>query len=164
MILTGHQPRGIFDPLLLFLYFDISSVTFTVNTNQTTPIKLKSIESFRLEINTNQTTPLKPKSIKPFRLQIVPRIIHTYIHTLEIHNPPFWRSRVKTGLSATNGCASRNKIGALGEVRFKTVALRGIPHSDNVENKPAVLVLKYRISDIVITDGELYIIPGVRNT
>ncbi|KAF9797879.1 hypothetical protein SFRURICE_008883 [Spodoptera frugiperda] len=28
---------------------------------------------------------------------------------------------------ATNGCASRNKIGALGEVRFKTVALRGIP-------------------------------------
>ncbi|KAF9796403.1 hypothetical protein SFRURICE_007086, partial [Spodoptera frugiperda] len=28
--------------------------------------------------------------------------------------------------SATNGCASRNKIGALGEVRFKTVALRGI--------------------------------------
>ncbi|KAF9813849.1 hypothetical protein SFRURICE_008004, partial [Spodoptera frugiperda] len=29
--------------------------------------------------------------------------------------------------TATNGCASRNKIGALGEVRFKTVALRGIP-------------------------------------
>ncbi|KAF9811875.1 hypothetical protein SFRURICE_021232 [Spodoptera frugiperda] len=59
--------------VLLFLYFDISSATLTVNTNQTTPIKLKSIES------------------------------------------------------ATNGCASRNKIGALGEVRFKTVALRGIP-------------------------------------
>ncbi|KAF9800294.1 hypothetical protein SFRURICE_015634, partial [Spodoptera frugiperda] len=32
---------------------------------------------------------------------------------------------------ATNGCASRNKIGALGEVRFKTVALRGIPHRDS---------------------------------
>ncbi|KAF9795442.1 hypothetical protein SFRURICE_004814, partial [Spodoptera frugiperda] len=105
------------------LHFDISSVTLTVNTNQTTLIKLKSIESFRLEsgqfsnlapkishfdffiifiypvsllhvtltVNTNLTTPLKSKSIKPFRLQSVPNnytYIHTYIHTLEKHNPP----------------------------------------------------------------------------
>ncbi|KAF9820499.1 hypothetical protein SFRURICE_009918 [Spodoptera frugiperda] len=35
-------------------------------------------------------------------------------------------------VGATNGCASRNKIGALGEVRFKTVALRGIPHSNSM--------------------------------
>ncbi|KAF9793881.1 hypothetical protein SFRURICE_007412 [Spodoptera frugiperda] len=93
------------------LYFDISSITLTVNTNKTTPIKLKSIESVTLTVNTNQTTPLKPKSIesfgleintnpttplksksiKPFRLQSVPNnytYIHTYIHTLEKHNPP----------------------------------------------------------------------------
>ncbi|KAF9800424.1 hypothetical protein SFRURICE_016814 [Spodoptera frugiperda] len=70
------------------------SVTLTVNTNQTTPLKPKSIESFRLEnfdissvtltVNTNPTTPLKSKSIKPFRLQSVPNnytYIHTYIHT-----------------------------------------------------------------------------------
>ncbi|KAF9803445.1 hypothetical protein SFRURICE_005249 [Spodoptera frugiperda] len=59
-------------------------VTLTVNTNLTTPLKPKSIESFRLEINTNLTTPLKSKSIKPFRLQSVPNnytYIHTYIHT-----------------------------------------------------------------------------------
>ncbi|KAF9816141.1 hypothetical protein SFRURICE_003692, partial [Spodoptera frugiperda] len=49
--------------------------------------------------------------------------IHTYIHTLEKHNPP------SGAVGATNGCASRNKIGALGEVRFKTVALRGIPRN-----------------------------------
>ncbi|KAF9823253.1 hypothetical protein SFRURICE_000146 [Spodoptera frugiperda] len=86
------------------LYFDISSVTLTVNTNQTTPIKLKSIESFRLESGQysnlapkirhfvfllllchshskyESNTPLKPKSIKPFRLQSVPNN-YTYIHT-----------------------------------------------------------------------------------
>ncbi|KAF9815507.1 hypothetical protein SFRURICE_019149, partial [Spodoptera frugiperda] len=73
---------------LLFFHFDISSVTLTVNTNQTTPIKRKSIESFRLEseqysnlapksaifvtltVNTNLTTPLKSKSVKPFRLEM----------------------------------------------------------------------------------------------
>ncbi|KAF9801955.1 hypothetical protein SFRURICE_016205 [Spodoptera frugiperda] len=69
--------------LLLFLYFDISSVTLTVNTNQTTPIKRKSIQArerniriwrqksaifVTLTVNTNVTTPLKSKSIKPFRL------------------------------------------------------------------------------------------------
>ncbi|KAF9793954.1 hypothetical protein SFRURICE_014164 [Spodoptera frugiperda] len=77
---------------------DAKPITLTVNTNQTTPIKLKSIESFRLEseqysnlapksaifvtltVNTNLTTPLKPKSIKPFRLQSVPNN-YTYIHT-----------------------------------------------------------------------------------
>ncbi|KAF9804152.1 hypothetical protein SFRURICE_020580 [Spodoptera frugiperda] len=88
------------------LYFDISSVTLTVNTNQTTPIKLKSIELFRLEsgqysnlapkmrhfdfffifvtliVNTNPTTPLKPKSIESFRLEseqysnLAPKIHH----------------------------------------------------------------------------------------
>uniref|UniRef100_A0A2H1VKD3 SFRICE_004493 n=1 Tax=Spodoptera frugiperda TaxID=7108 RepID=A0A2H1VKD3_SPOFR len=41
------------------LYFDISSVTLIVNTNQTTPIKLKSIESFRLE--SEQYSILAPK-------------------------------------------------------------------------------------------------------
>ncbi|KAF9817212.1 hypothetical protein SFRURICE_014000, partial [Spodoptera frugiperda] len=73
-----------------------------------------------LTVNTNLTRPLRPKSIKPFRLQSVPNN-YTYIHTLEKHNPP------SGAVGATNGCASRNKIGALGEVRFKTVALRGIP-------------------------------------
>ncbi|KAF9791405.1 hypothetical protein SFRURICE_015990 [Spodoptera frugiperda] len=91
------------DLVLLFFHFDISSVTLTVNTNQTNPIKRKSIESFRLEseqysnlapkirhfvfffnfdissvtltVNTNLTTPLKSKSIKPFRLQSVPNKI-----------------------------------------------------------------------------------------
>ncbi|KAF9817000.1 hypothetical protein SFRURICE_016456 [Spodoptera frugiperda] len=64
---------------------DNKKVTLTVNTNQTTPIKLKVIESFRLEsdvtltVNTNLTTPLKSKSIKPFRLQSVPNN-YTYIH------------------------------------------------------------------------------------
>uniref|UniRef100_A0A2H1W265 SFRICE_027926 n=1 Tax=Spodoptera frugiperda TaxID=7108 RepID=A0A2H1W265_SPOFR len=93
----------------------MDSVTLNVNTNLTTPIKLKSIESFGLEseqysnlapkirhfvffyyfdissvsltVNTNPTTPLKLKSIKPFRLQSVPNN-YTYIHTLEKHNPP----------------------------------------------------------------------------
>ncbi|KAF9815056.1 hypothetical protein SFRURICE_010614 [Spodoptera frugiperda] len=95
------------------------NVNLTVNTNQTTPIKLKFIESFRLEseqysilaakihhlvffyyfdissvtltVNTNLTRPLKTKSIKPFRLQSVPNN-YTYIHTLEKH-PSFWRCR-----------------------------------------------------------------------
>ncbi|KAF9800194.1 hypothetical protein SFRURICE_004407 [Spodoptera frugiperda] len=86
--------------LLLFLYFDLmclvslSHVTLTVNTNQTTPIKRKSIESFRLEsekcsvtltVNTNLTTPHKSKSIKPFRLQSVPNN-YTYIHTYILSN------------------------------------------------------------------------------
>uniref|UniRef100_A0A2H1V471 SFRICE_037110 n=1 Tax=Spodoptera frugiperda TaxID=7108 RepID=A0A2H1V471_SPOFR len=47
--------------------------------------------SVTLTVNTNLTTPLKPKSIKPFRLQSVPNnytYIHTYLHTLEKHNPP----------------------------------------------------------------------------
>ncbi|KAF9818022.1 hypothetical protein SFRURICE_016937, partial [Spodoptera frugiperda] len=60
------------------------TLTPTVNTNQTTPNKLKSIESVTLTVNTNLTTPLKSKSIKPFRLQSVPNnytYIHTYIHT-----------------------------------------------------------------------------------
>ncbi|KAF9823249.1 hypothetical protein SFRURICE_000142, partial [Spodoptera frugiperda] len=39
-------------------------------------------------------------------------------------NAPITQEKI---LVATNGCASRKKIGALGEVRFKTVALRGIP-------------------------------------
>ncbi|KAF9824865.1 hypothetical protein SFRURICE_001738 [Spodoptera frugiperda] len=86
--------------------------------NLTTPLKSKSVKPFRLEsekysnlapkirhfvffifdissvtltVNTNLTTPLKSKSIKPFRLQSVPNnytYIHTYIHTLEKHNPP----------------------------------------------------------------------------
>ncbi|KAF9801000.1 hypothetical protein SFRURICE_006043, partial [Spodoptera frugiperda] len=34
---------------LEFYYFDISSVTLTVNTNPTTPLKSKSIKPFRLE-------------------------------------------------------------------------------------------------------------------
>ncbi|KAF9812957.1 hypothetical protein SFRURICE_016027 [Spodoptera frugiperda] len=74
-----------------FLYeftdFAWNSVTLTVNTNPTTPLKSKSIKPFRLEINTNPTTPLKSKSIKPFRLQSVPNN-YTYLHTLEKHNPP----------------------------------------------------------------------------
>ncbi|KAF9802402.1 hypothetical protein SFRURICE_009084, partial [Spodoptera frugiperda] len=41
------------------LYFDISSVTLTVNTNLTTPLKPKSIESFRLE--SEQYSNLAPK-------------------------------------------------------------------------------------------------------
>ncbi|KAF9824629.1 hypothetical protein SFRURICE_004086 [Spodoptera frugiperda] len=80
----GSNQNGFYYPL----YFDISSVTLTVNTNQTTPIKLKSIELFRLEsgvtltVNTNQTTPLKPKSIESFRLEseqysnLAPKIRH----------------------------------------------------------------------------------------
>ncbi|KAF9814654.1 hypothetical protein SFRURICE_000225, partial [Spodoptera frugiperda] len=49
---------------VFYYYFDVSSVTLTVNTNL--------------------TTPLKPKSIKPCRLQSVPNN-YTYIQK---HNPP----------------------------------------------------------------------------
>ncbi|KAF9799435.1 hypothetical protein SFRURICE_003132, partial [Spodoptera frugiperda] len=73
-----------------------------------------------LTVNTNLTTPLKSKSIKAFRLQSVSNN-YTYIHSKNI---------TLLLAHATNGCASRNKIGALGEVRFKTVALRGIPHKN----------------------------------
>ncbi|KAF9822801.1 hypothetical protein SFRURICE_000870 [Spodoptera frugiperda] len=78
--------------VLLFLYFDISSVTLTVNTNQTTPIKRKSIQArdVTLTVNTNLTTPLKLKSIKSFRLEsekysnLAPKIRHFVFYYFDI--------------------------------------------------------------------------------
>ncbi|KAF9797748.1 hypothetical protein SFRURICE_017943 [Spodoptera frugiperda] len=121
LFFEGGKSSNVFSPLvLLFLYFDISSVTLTVNTNQTTPIKQKSIKSFRLE--SEKYSNLAPK---------IRHFVFYYFDissvTLTINNTC---SRLGLSTVTLDACNSCSLIGSPAMIlyKIKVAFLRGENH------------------------------------